>query len=183
MRGFGKVLLGAVLAVALAVPAWAAEVALTSVGQSPDGMMVKVILKKLKIDNDYDAMMKPEALKGQKVLVAVLGGSMKGLGAAGIDKDQEKARAVSLVDAARAKGMKVLVMHVGGKGRRGELTDFLATAVTPKGDAVVVVKGGNDDGFFTKLKGKNAPLTTADSVQALQGPMEQILSGWSVKKP
>ncbi|WP_352426314.1 DUF6305 family protein [Aminomonas paucivorans] len=183
MRGFKKVFLGAVLAAALALPAQAAEVALTTVGQSPDGMMVKVILKKMKVDNDYDAMMKPDALKGQKVLLAVVGGSMKGLGAAGIDKEQEKARGAALVDAARAKGMKVLVLHVGGKGRRGELSDFLATAVTPKGDAVLVVKGGNDDGFFTKLKGKNAPLTTADSVQKLQAPLTEILAGWGVGKP
>ena len=41
----------------------------------------------------------------------------------------------------------------------------------------------NDDGFFTKIKGKNAPLTTADSVQKLQVPLTEILAGWGVGKP
>ena len=35
----------------------------------------------------------------------------------------------------------------------------------------------------TKLKGKNAPLTTADSVQKLQAPLTEILAGWGVGKP
>lgn len=72
--------------------AGAAEVAVTSIGQSSDGMMVRVILKSLKIPADFDAVMKPEALKAQKVLIAVVGGSSKGLGAAGINKEAEAAR-------------------------------------------------------------------------------------------
>jgi hypothetical protein len=93
----------ATMVLLLAGAAWCADVALTSVGQSPDATMVKVVLKKLKVENDHDNLFTPEKLAGQKVLLAVVGGSSKGLGAAGIDKDQEKARAVGLIEAAKEK--------------------------------------------------------------------------------
>lgn len=160
-----------------------ASVAVTSVGQSPDAMMVRVLLKKAGVDCYYEAMMKPQDLeKSLKALIAVVGGSMKGLGAAGIDKEQERDRVKSLLDSARSKGIKVLVMHVGGKSRRGELTDFLAASAIPKADAVIVVKGGNDDGLMTKLAPKGVKLTEAESIQAVAGPMLSQLSAWGVGK-
>jgi len=62
--------------------ALAADVALTSVGQSPDAMMIRVVLRNMGIAHDYDSLMQPEMLADQKVLIAVVGGSSKGLGAA-----------------------------------------------------------------------------------------------------
>ena len=81
--------LTALLVLAAAGAAFAADVVLTSVGQSPDVMMVRVVLRKMKIDADSEPLLKADALAGRKVLVAVVGGSSKGLGAAGINKDQE----------------------------------------------------------------------------------------------
>ena len=52
--------------------AFAAPVALTPMGQSPDGMMVRVVLKSLAVEADYDALMKPEALSDQKVLLSLI---------------------------------------------------------------------------------------------------------------
>ena len=72
--------------------ALAATIALTSAGQSPDAMMVKVILKKMNVEADFDMALKPDAIKDHKALIIVVGGSSKGLGAAGIDQDQEKTR-------------------------------------------------------------------------------------------
>ena len=160
----------------------AAEVAITSVGQSPDGMMVKVLTKKMKVDSDYDSLMKVEALKGQKVFIAVVGGSSKGLGAAGIDKMQEKERSLALINAAKQKKMKILIMHVGGEGRRGALTDMFVEAVNPLGDRVIVVKGGNIDGIFTKTKGKSANLVEAASIQDAVKPLEEAFKEWGVKR-
>ena len=62
-----------ILALVLTASANAAEVALTSIGQSSDAMMVRVLMKSLGISSDYDAVMKPDALTGQKVLIAVVG--------------------------------------------------------------------------------------------------------------
>lgn len=158
--------------------ALASDIAITSVGQSPDGMMVKVLMKKLKIEPDYEALMKNDMLGGHKVLIAVVGGSSKGLGAAGIDKDQEKARAVSLMEAAKSAGMKVLVMHVGGDGRRGDLSDEFIRAAVPLGDKIIVVKSGNADGIFGSLKASGAELVETESLQKSVDPLKETLAAW-----
>ena len=168
------------LLLASASSALAADVALTSVGQSPDAVMVKVVMKKIKVEPEYDALMKPAALGSQKVLVAVVGGSSKGLGAAGVNADQEKARAVSLIEGAKKKGMKILVMHVGGEGRRGTLTDLFINAAVPFADQVILVKGGNNDGLFTKLAKKGVAITEVPTVSGVQGPLEQAMKDWKV---
>lgn len=160
--------------------AFAADVAITSVGQTSDGMMVKVLMKKLNIEPEYDAVMSPAALKDQKVLIAVVGGSSKGLGAAGIDRAEEKARGVALLEDAKKKGIKVLVMHIGGDRRRGELTDEFIKAVTGLADRVIVVKSGNADGIFNKLKAAGAELVEVDTVQATVPPMEAAFKEWGV---
>lgn len=180
MRKSFFVLLLSLLVMATAGAALAADVAITSVGQSPDGMMVKVLMKRLKVEPDYDALMKPEALSNQKVLIAVVGGSSKGLGAAGIDKDEENARALSLIDAAKQKGMKIIIMHVGGDGRRGDLSDMFITAVTKTGDRVIVVKSGNADGIFAKNKADGAALVEVDNIQATVEPLGEAFKEWGV---
>ena len=173
-------LLSVFFVLAIASAALAADVAITSVGQSPDGMMVKVLMKKLKVEPEYDALMKADAIGSQKVLIAVVGGSSKGLGAAGIDKDEEVARANAVIEAAKAKGIKIIIMHVGGEGRRGDLTDMFITAVTGKGDRVIVVKSGNTDGIFTKSKAADAELIEVDNIQATVDPLGEAFKEWGV---
>ena len=154
----------AVLMVIMSVScAFAGDVALTSIGQSSDAMMVKIILKSLKITPDYDALMKPAALTNQKVLIAVVGGSSKGLGAAGINQDQEEARAKTLIAAAAEAGTKILFMHVGGEARRGDLTDRFVTITAPAAQYLIVVADGNKDNFMTNAAGAN-PLDMAETV-------------------
>jgi len=178
-----KVLLALVLAAFTAGCACAAEVALTSIGQGPDAMMIKVVMRSLKITPDYEPLMKPEALADQKALVAVVGGSSKGLGAAGIDKEQEVERTKALCDAAVAKGMKVLVMHVGGEGRRGSLSDLFIDAAAPYADDMIVVDGGNADGIFTKFaEKKNITIKTAPNVKGTREPLGAVLAGWGITK-
>ena len=160
----------------------AAEVAVTSVGQSSDAMMVKVLMKRLRIEPDYDAMMKADALSGQKVLIAVVGGSSKGLGAAGINKDEEKARGLAVIQAAKSKNMKVIIMHVGGEGRRGDLSDMFITAVTGLGDRVIVVKSGNADKIFDKHKASGAKLIESDSIQDTVNPLSEAFDEYGVKR-
>ena len=160
----------------------AAEVALTSVGQSPDAMMVNVMLKKAKIAADYNSAMKESDLAGQKVLIAVVGGSSKGLGAAGIDKNEELKRGVDLIAAAKAKGMKVMVMHVGGEGRRGELSDLFIKGIVPLGEGLIVVKGANADGIFTQLKPASVTMVETDSVQTAGPDLQAALKEWGVAR-
>ncbi|MCR4817685.1 MAG: DUF6305 family protein [Fretibacterium sp.] len=178
-----RVVLGVLLLLAAGISAaQAADVALTSVGQSPDTMMVRVVLKNsLKLNPTYNALMKAGDLKDEKVLIAVLGGSSKGLGAAGINPEDEAARAKALLKAARDGGKKVLIMHVGGEGRRGTLSDMFIREAVPFADALIVVDGGNSDGLFNTLA-KSVEIKTAANVKGTNAPMKDVLRGWGVLK-
>ena len=159
----------------------AADVVLTPFGQSPDAMMVKVVLKKLGVAGRLEKVLQADGLQDEKVLITVVAGSSKGLGEAGIDKDAEIARMQGLVKAARDKGMKVLVMHIGGKGRRGTLTDVFIVEAVPMADKLIVVEGGDYDGLFTGLvEGTDMEVLTAESVRGTTEPLQQVLKEWGV---
>ena len=161
--------------------ALAADVVLTPFGQSPDAMMVKVVLKKLGVDARLEKLLQADGLQDEKALIVVVAGSSKGLGEAGIDKDAEIARMQAVADAARGKGMKILVMHIGGKGRRGNLTDLFIDAAVPMADKLIVVEGGNYDGLFTRLvEGTDLEILPANSVRETEAPMKQVLTEWGV---
>jgi hypothetical protein len=161
--------------------ALAADVVLTPFGQSPDAMMVKVVLKKLGVDSRLEKILEADGLADEKVLITVVAGSSKGLGEAGIDKDAEIARMNTVVKAAKAKGMKVLVMHIGGKGRRGTLTDIFIVEAIPMADSLIVVEGGDYDGLFTQLvEGTDLQIISAESVRGTSEPLQQVLTEWQV---
>ncbi len=159
----------------------ASELLLTSVGQSPDATMIRVVLRKMKINAENQPLLRPDGLGGEKVLVAVVGGSSKGLGAAGIDKDQEIERVKGLFQAAKQKGMKLLMMHIGGEGRRGTLSDAFIEAAAPHADRLIVVDGGNNDKIFDRLvEGKNVKILYAPNVNGTADPLKATLSEWGV---
>ena len=159
----------------------AADVVLTPFGQSPDAMMVKVVLKKLGVDGRLEKILQADGLQEEKVLITVVAGSSKGLGEAGIDKDAEIVRVKELAEAARARGMKVLVMHIGGKGRRGTLTDLFIVEAVPLADKLIVVEGGDYDGLFTGLvEGTDLEVLPANSVRETAEPLQQVLTEWGI---
>ena len=159
----------------------AADVVLTPFGQSPDAMMIKVVLKKIGVNARLEKLLQADGLEDEKVLITVVAGSSKGLGEAGIDKDAEAARMQALSDAARARGMKVLVMHIGGKGRRGTLTDTFIVEAVPMADKLIVVEGGDYDGLFTRLvEGTDLEIIPAKSVRETSEPLQLVLTEWGV---
>ena len=178
---FLRTLLACTLLAAASAPALAGDVVLTPYGQSPDAMMVRVVLKKLGIDGRLEKLLEADGLQGEKVLITVVAGSSKGLGEAGIDKDAEIERMQDVSAAAKAAGMKVLVMHIGGKGRRGTLTDLFIEEAVPMADALIVVEGGDFDGLFTSLAGEaGVEVVTAPSVRETSEPLNAVLSDWGV---
>ena len=124
---------------------------LTSVGQSADVEMVKVMMDKAELSYTIDNMADGSALGDAKTLVLAIGGSSKGLGAAGIDADQELARVDKLVTAAADAGMKIIALHIGGEARRGDLSDKFVAPCFEKADYAIVVAEGNKDGMMTNL--------------------------------
>lgn len=156
-------LTGAALAEATPeAPSFEGPYILTSAGQSADFQMVKTMLKMNKVENfTEDALLKPETLPAEtKCIIVVIGGSSKGLGAAGIDADQELERLASIIKVAKEKEIPILAMHIGGMARRGELSDKFVEPVVAACKALIVLEEGNQDGLFTELGKKyEVPVT------------------------
>lgn len=130
------------------------QVLITSIGQSPDARMINVLLLRYQIAADYEQIASPNIIKNYKIVIAVVGGSSKGLGAAGINQDEEIARAKTLIQEIKNQEIKFLVMHIGGEARRGALSDAFLNEVVPYADHLIVVESGNNDGYFTKMSEK-----------------------------
>ncbi|MFS8582321.1 MAG: DUF6305 family protein [Limnochordales bacterium] len=139
------------LARAGAAAAVEAPALITSAGQSPGALMVRVLADQAGVANVFDATVGPEALADAKSFIVVIGASMKGLGAAGIDVADEFARIESLLETAKELGIPVIAMHVEGGPRRGATSDDLSRLVFPYADYAIVRADGNDDGFFSDL--------------------------------
>lgn len=175
------VLMAALLfgALAMAGPAAAAgyegPVFITSAGQSPGALMVRVLADQAGLEREYDATGGPEALEGAKSFIVVIGASMKGLGAAGIDVDDEFARIEALLQRAEELGIPVIAMHVEGAPRRGATSDDLAQLVFPYAEYAIVRADGDDDGFFTNLANEHGvTLETVDATAQAAGVLRTL---------
>ena len=134
-------------------------VLLTSVGQSADVDIVATHCKKIKLDVYQNNTIKAEELTNKyKTIILAVGGSNKGLGAAGIDADQELARTDALIAKAKELGMTVITMHVGGADRRGTLSDsFIKPAFAAADIAIIVESGDTDNLMHDILAGNSTP--------------------------
>ena len=127
---------------------------ITSAGQSADVLMVKILAQKAGLQFTFDKLATPDKLKDHNTLILVSGGSTKGLGAAKIDKQQELDRIQQLIAAAKKANINILTMHMGGKARRGKLSDEFNQLAAQSADCLIVVKSGDDDLFFSKTAGE-----------------------------
>ena len=146
---------------------------LTSVGQSADVEMVKVMMDKGGLSPETNSLATEADLGDSKTLVLAIGGSSKGLGAAGIDANQELERVNKLIAAADEKGMTIIALHIGGEARRGDPSDKFVAASFEKAGYAIVVADGNKDGMMTDLASKaGIPMeevaTMADVVEPLK---------------
>ena len=121
---------------------------LTSGGQSADYAMVGAILDNLGMEYTSIATATSADLGDNKTLIVGVGGSSKGLGAAGIDEDEEIARLDELLSAAKDAGVTIIAMHTGGSARRGDLSDKFIAPVFENADYTIVVSSGDEDGLM-----------------------------------
>ena len=128
---------------------------LTTGGQSADYQMVGTLMKNLGMDYTMNNVATSADLGDAKTLVVVVGGSSKGLGAAGIDADGELARVDELIQGAKDAGLSIIVMHTGGSARRGDLSDKFITPIFEKADYAVVVTTGDEDGLMSGICADN----------------------------
>ena len=132
---------------------------LTSVGQSADVNVVQTLLKKCEIDSDLNATVTADDLGSYKTLVLAIGGSSKGLGAAGVDENQELDRVKSVIAKAEEQGMTIIALHIGGSARRGTLSDKFIPDALAAADAAIIVSEGVSDGFMKGIVTENGVAT------------------------
>jgi hypothetical protein len=153
----------------------AEPVLLTSAGQSADVQILKTLFDRSKVTAKTLPLAKPADLAGVKTLVIAVGGSSKGLGAAGIDAEKETARLKSVLAKARELKIPVLAMHIGGESKRGDLSDGLYRLVAAGAAQVIIVKSGDHDGFLSKTAAANqVPHHTVDRLVAVMEPIKTI---------
>jgi len=148
-------------------------VIVTSCGQSPGPMKIKVFMKRLNLEHEYNMLASAADLqaalnagKPYKSLIIVTGASLKGMGAAGISIDEELLRTKALIAEAKKQGIKIIGSHVEGMARRaqgaspGDNSDELSIdTVCPESDLLIIRTDGNEDGRFTNIaKAKDIPM-------------------------
>ena len=138
---------------------------LTSIGQSADVDIANTLCTKAGIEVTMNKNITGADLPDDcKTLILAVGGSSKGLGAAGIDADQELARTDALIAAAKEKGITVLALHTGGSARRGTLSDSFINPAFQGCDAAIVVSEGDSDGLMAGiLSGNGTPAIYVDN--------------------
>jgi hypothetical protein len=133
-----------------------APILVTSGGQSADYQMIATIMGKVGMDYEVSNLCTSADLGDAKTLIIVVGGSSKGLGAAGIDADGELARLNELIAGAESAGLSIIAMHTGGEARRGDLSDKFITPIFEKADYAIVVTSGDEDGLMAGICANNS---------------------------
>ncbi len=138
-------------------------VVVTTVGRA-DGTIVRVLAQRAGLDAELIEEIAAENLEGAGTLLVAMGGSTKGLGAAGIDATVELERGAAMLALVSETGLPVVGVHVGGEARRGELSDPFCELVVDHVDALVVKTAGNTDGFFNEVaERRDIPLVEVET--------------------
>lgn len=150
------------------------SVILTSIGQSADADVVSTLCQRAGIEVYANNTIAADSVTDQyKTIIMAVGGSSKGLGAAGIDADQELARAEALINRCHELGIKIVAMHTGGSARRGTLSDSFINPVFDAADAAIVIKEGDSDNLMAGILSANGTPSAyldsaADAIGVLQ---------------
>jgi hypothetical protein len=115
--------------------------------------------------------------QGIKTLIIVAGFSSKGLGAAGVSREQELDRVKSVIKAAKEKKIKIIMMHIGGKSRRGVQSDDFNKMAAEASDYMLVVKQGDEDQFFSDMaKSGKIPMKSMAKIIEVAGPLAELFN-------
>ena len=129
----------------------------TTCGQADLATLCVIIDDSIDDEDAYensDDLKASDVIEGAVVLL-VVGGSNKGLGAAGTDVTSEANRASEFAALADQGKITLVVVHIGGAARRGDTSDPIIKAAAPSADLLLVVEGGNEDGYFTNVAEQN----------------------------
>lgn len=189
-RSISTILLVIILATCAIIDTTAQDISakepvlITSCGQSPGALKMKVFMKRKKYDFQYELQGTSEILKKKKFnsVIIVTGASLKGMGAAGVSIKDEMERVKSIIAEAKKQNLTIIGAHIEGKARRaqgadsGDNSDEMSIdLVCPEADIIIVRKDGNEDGRFTAIaKDKKIPLKSFDKNLELAKVLAEI---------
>ncbi|ADO76620.1 DUF6305 family protein [Halanaerobium praevalens] len=158
----------------------AQPVAVTSLGQNPDGLLIKVVLENQNIHFTYHSLLKAESIENYPTLIIAVGHSCKGISAAGIDFEAELKRCRALIKKAKQENKFIILTHLGGKNRRDQKSDQLLELVAPAADYLIIAKKSNFDNYFSKKAQKNdIPLAIAENLSQIKPIIAKLFQGES----
>ena len=152
---------------------------MTSAGQSADVSMFNAIAARSGVEATSRELVEADDIEvGEyNTLVIVVGGSSKGLGAAGVDAEQEQARVDAIIEKLQ-DSVTIVVAHIGGQARRGELSDGFINAVLPVADYIIVVEEGDADGLFSNYAAENnVPISICPDIASVGEVFAGLISG------
>jgi len=150
-RYFGLLTLVFLLILTFSVKTGAENVLITSIGQNPGGLMVKVVMDKMNKDFTYKPLIESSELKDYNTAILSLGCSQKGLCAADCSFKEELKRTKKIVNIMKKKNYPVILVHLGGKLKRDEKSNQLINVVAPISSHFVVTEESNNDKYFTEM--------------------------------
>src|SRR4030042_3350775 len=116
---------------------------ITSAGQNAEVQIAAVLAKRAGLNYTLSKQATAADLGSMKTLVLVLGTSLKGLGAAGLDVEKERERGIALIAFAQKNQVPLLCLHLGGEARRRQHTEDPIAEALPLAKMLLVVKSGN----------------------------------------
>ncbi|HCZ05537.1 MAG: hypothetical protein PWP37_625 [Thermotogota bacterium] len=158
------------------LPVLEAPVLIVSAGQSPGALQFSVVAKMAKLPHQFEKLLKAEDFDPTKykTLVLVVGASSKGLGAAGIDIEEEVKRVIALAEKAKANKIPVVICHLEGGTRRGPMSDRILDALAPYASIFLVKTDSDKDGKFKTLsENLKVPIVYFEKTSDLKGIIQQ----------
>ena len=158
-------------------PKYQQPILISSAGQSADVILAGMLFKKLNLNYKTVNLAKESDLEGIKTLVVVPGFSSKGLGAAGISREDEMDRVVALINSAKEKKIKIVMLHIGGNARRGNQSDDFNKLVAESSSYMIVVNQGDEDKFFSNIAAdKKVTIKLVEKIVDATEPIKELFN-------
>ncbi len=153
---------------------------ITSLGQNPDGLMVKVVLEKNNISYNYLPQASIKEIEVYKSIIITVGVSCKGLNAANIQYQHEVKRAEEILKRTLDNRIPIILVHFGGSARRDSRSNHLIEMIAPYSSYLIIYQDSNNDNYFTKLaEEKNISLELVDKLYNIEKVFCEIFTNES----